>query len=168
MVNQAEVKQAMAEAAQNGVAQAKKIVGDGTAQTRTAMEQGFAQVSKSAEGVSKAAEEAVVFGRGNLDALTHAAQVYVAGVQDLSRQAMAMVQTLSDQALDNVKALSAARSLKEAADLQASFARTGFEHVMGETTKLQQASLRLAEQTFAPLSARVQVAVEKMTKPVAV
>lgn len=167
MATQAEVKKAMAEAAQTGVAQAKKIMDDGAAQARTAFEQGFAQVSKGAEGFVKATEEAVEFGRGNMDAFTKATQVYFAGVQDLSRQTLAMVQALSEQTLDNVKALSSARSLKEAADLQASFARAGFERVMGETAKLQEASLKLAEQTFAPLNARAQLAMEKMAKPVA-
>lgn len=167
MATQAEVKKAMAEAAQTGVAQAKKIMDDGAVQARTAMEQGFAQASKSAEGLVKATEEAVEFGRGNMDALTKSAQVYFAGVQDISRQAMAVMQALSEQTLDNVKALSSARSLKEAADLQASFARAGFERVMGEATKLQEASLKLAEQAFAPINARVQVAVDKMAKPVA-
>lgn len=165
MATQAEVKQAMAEAAQSGAVQAKKIMDDGAAQARTAMEQGFAQASKGAEGLVKATEDAVAFGRGNMDALTKSAQVYFAGVQDISRQAMAMVQALSEQTLDNVKALSTARSLKEAADLQASFARAGFERVMGETAKLQEASLKLAEQAFAPINQRVQVAVEKMGKP---
>lgn len=167
MATQAEVKKAMADAAQNGVAQAKKIMDDGAAQARTAVEQSFTQVTKSAESMLKATEEAVEFGRGNMDAFTKASQVYIAGVQDLSRQALAMVQSLSDQALDNMKALSAARSLKEAADLQASFARAGFERVMGDGAKLQEASLKLAEQTFAPLTARVTVAVEKMAKPLA-
>lgn len=167
MATQAEVKKAMAEAAQTGVAQAKKIMDDGAVQARTAMEQGFAQASKSAEGLVKVTEEAVEFGRGNMDALTKSAQVYFAGVQDISRQAIAVMQALSEQTLDNVKALSSARSLKEAADLQASFARAGFERVMGETTKLQEASLKLAEQAFAPINARVQVAVDKMAKPVA-
>ncbi len=166
MATQAEVKQAMAEAAQDGVVQAKKMMDQGAVQARSAMEQGFAQASKGAERLVKATEEAVEFGRGNMDALTKSAQVYFAGVQDISRQAMAMVQGLSEQALDNVKALSSARSLKEAADLQASFARAGFERMMGETAKLQEASLKLAEQAFAPLGARVQVAVEKVAKPV--
>jgi phasin family protein len=167
MASQADVKKAMAQAAQTSVVQAQKIVEDSAAQARSAVEQGFEQISKGAEGVLKATEEAVEFGRGNMDAVTKASQVYIAGVQDISRQAMAMVQSLSDQALDNVKALSAARSLKEAADLQASFARAGFERVMGETAKLQEQSLKLAEQAAAPLTARMTLAMEKLAKPLA-
>ncbi len=38
---------------------------------------------------------------------------------------------------------------------------------MGEATRLQEASLKLAEQAFAPINQRVQVAVEKMAKSAA-
>ena len=39
---------------------------------------------------------------------------------------------------------------------------------MSETAKLQEAALKLAEQAFAPLSARMTLAVEKFGKPLAV
>jgi hypothetical protein len=41
------------------------------------------------------------------------------------------------------------------------------EKALAETTKLQETSLKLAEATFAPLTARMQVAVETMSKPIA-
>ncbi|MBY0335542.1 MAG: TIGR01841 family phasin [Acetobacteraceae bacterium] len=167
MPTPAETKKAMAEAAQVGATQAKKIMEDGATQARVAVEKGFEQATKTAEGVMKVTEEAVEFARGNLDAVTKATQVYVAGVQDLSRQTLAMLQALTDHSLEGMKAITAARSLKEATDLQTSFARTGFERAMNDAAKLQEASIKLAEQSFAPLSARVTVAVEKMAKPLA-
>ena len=124
------------------------------------------QVNRAAENIFKAAEEAAAFGRGNVEALAKSAQAYVSGVQDLNRQTMAMVQGLTDQALDGAKALSGVRSLKEAAEIQANLTRATFERAVSETTKLQEAALKVAEQSFAPLSARVTLAVEKMGRPV--
>jgi phasin family protein len=74
---------------------------------------------------------------------------------------------MTDQALEGAKAFSGVRSLKEAADLQASLARAAFERAVSETTKLQETAIKVAEQSFAPLSARVTVAVEKMSRPLA-
>jgi phasin family protein len=163
----ANVKKLVNDAAQNGAAQARKLIDDGAAQARITMEKSVEQVNKAAEGIFKAAEEAAEFSRGNVEAVAKATQAYVVGVQDLSRQSFALFQGLTDQALENARALSSVKSLKEAAELQASFARSAMERTFSESAKLQEAALKLAETAFAPLSARVTVAVEKITRPIA-
>jgi phasin family protein len=133
------------------------------------MEKGMEKVTKTTEGLFKAAEEAAEFGRGNVEAVAKATQIYVAGVQDLGKQAMAVFQGLTDQAVEGAKALSTVRSLKEATEIQATFARSAIERSISESAKLQEAALKLAEQSFAPLSARMTLAVEKMSaaRPIA-
>jgi phasin family protein len=170
----ADVKKLVGQAAQapsavaaTAAAVARKPVLEIPAQARVQMEKNMEQVNKAAEGFFKAAEEAAEFGRGNVEAVTKATQVYVAGVQDLGRQTMAFVQGLTDQALEGAKALSTVKSLKEATDIQATFARSAFERSFAETAKLQEAALKLAEQSFAPISARVTLAVEKLARPIA-
>ncbi len=133
----------------------------------TAMEKGMEQATKTAEGMFKAANEAVEFGRGNLEAVAKAAQTWTVGVQDLSRQSFAVMQGLTDQALENAKALAAVKSLKEAADLQAAFARSALERTVSETARLQEAAFRLAEQAAAPLTARATLAFETFGRPIA-
>jgi phasin family protein len=115
----------------------------------------------------KAAEQAAEFGRGNAEAVAKSAQVYMAGVQDLSKQTMALVQGLGEHAVESVKALSSVKSLKEATEIQTTYARTAMERTFAETAKLQEASLKLIEAAFAPLSARMTLAVETMSKPIA-
>ena len=167
MANQADIKKAMTEAAQTSAAQAKKIVTDGTAQARVAVEKTMETANKTAGDMMKAAEEAAEFGRGNLEALTKASQLYVTGVQDLSRQTLAMFQALSEQTIEGVKALSTMKSLKDAADFQASFAKSAIERAMNDSTKLHEAALKLAETSIEPITARVSLAMEKMSKPLA-
>jgi phasin family protein len=167
----AEVKKLTAEptfaAANAGAVQAKKLIEDGAAQARVAVEKGMEQATKTAEGVFKTAEEAVEFGRGNLEAVAKSAQTWTVGVQDLSRQTFAVVQGLTDGALENAKALAAVKSLKEAAELQAAFTRASIEKAVSETARLQEAAFRLAEQASAPLTARATLAFEKFGRPTA-
>jgi phasin family protein len=166
----AEAKKLSAEAGATGaagVAEAKRLIEEGAAQARATVEQSMEQATKTAEGLFKAANAAVEFGRGNLEAMAKSAQTWTVGVQDLSRQTFAMVQGLADQALENTKALVGAKSLKEAADLQASFARATIERTLTEAARLQEAALRLAEQTTAPLAARATLALEKFGRPIA-
>lgn len=159
----ADVKKIAAE----GAAQAQKIVTDGAAQARVAMEKGMEQMSKGAEGFMKAAEEVTEFSRGNVEAMTKAAQTWAVGTQDLARQMMALAQGLTDHSLEGAKALAAVKSLNEAAEIQAKFAKAAMEKAVAESAKMQEAVFKLTEQAVAPISARMTVAMEKMAKPLA-
>ncbi|MDB5415351.1 MAG: phasin [Rubritepida sp.] len=162
-----EMKKTMAQAAQTGAEQAQKMVTDGSAQARVAVEKTMETANKAAGDMMKASEEVAEFGRGNFEALSKASQVYVTGVQDLSRQAMAIFQAYSEQAIEAVKTISTLKSLKEAADFQASYAKTAFERAVSDTAKLQEAAAKLAETAIEPISARMTIAMAKMTKPLA-
>jgi len=155
------------EAAAAGTAQAKKFFEDGSAQARAAVEQGVAQATKAAEGMMKAAEEAAEFSRGNIEAFTKVAQLWTVGAQDIARQYMAVAQSYTDTALEGAKAMASVKSLKEAAEIQASLTKATMEKAMNDAVKMNEATFKLAEQAFAPLTARVQLAVEKMAKPIA-
>ncbi|WP_439597288.1 phasin family protein [Falsiroseomonas sp.] len=146
---------------------AKTAMDDGAAKARVTMEQGMQQMTKTTEGFYKAAEEAAEFGRGNLEAMTKATQMLTSGMQDLGKQYFAMSQAISEHAMESAKALSGVKSLKEAADIQAAFAKASLERTLSETAKLQEAAFRLAEQAGAPLAARMTLAVEKFSKPLA-
>jgi phasin family protein len=159
----ADVKKIAAE----GAAQAQKIVTEGAAQARVAMEKGMEQMTKGAEGFMKAAEEAAEFGRGNVEAFTKAAQTWAVGTQDLARQIMALAQGMTDHSLEGAKALASVKSLNEAAEIQAKFAKAAMEKAVAESAKMQEAVFKLTEQAVAPISARMTVAMEKLGKPLA-
>jgi phasin family protein len=161
------MKKAMTQAAQTGAAQAKKMVEDSTAQARVAVEKTMETANKTAADMMKAAEQAAEFSRGNMEAFTKASQLYVTGVQDLSRQTLAMFQALSEQAMEGVKAMSTMKSMKDAADFQASFTKTAFERAVNDTTKISEAAMKLAETSIEPISARMTLAMEKIAKPLA-
>ncbi|HYF09250.1 MAG TPA: phasin family protein [Acetobacteraceae bacterium] len=148
-------------------AQATKMFEDGATQARAAVEQGVAQATKAAEGFMKAAEQAAEFSRGNMEAMTKAAQLWTVGAQDIARQYFAVAQSYTDQALEGAKALAAVKSLKEAAEIQTSLAKSAMERAMSDAVKLNEATVKLAEQALAPLTARAQVAFEKFGKPLA-
>lgn len=112
----------------------------------------------------KATEELVSFGQGNLEAIIKSNQVLVQGLQDLSRQTMAAAQAQFEEAVAVFKALPSVKSVKEAMDLQASLTRNAFEKSVAETSRLTDASFKLAEQVTAPLVARLTAAVDKFGK----
>ena len=120
-----------------------------------------AEVKANMDKAMKTAEELVSFGQGNLEALVKSGQIWAAGVQDLGKQFAASAQAQVDQTMATWKALAGVKSLKEAMELQTTLARSSVEKAVAETSKLTDASMKLAEQTFAPLTARMSLAVER-------
>lgn len=109
----------------------------------------------------KSAEEFVSFSQGNFEAMMKAGQIWAAGVQDLHKTFAATAQAQVEAAVGTIKALSGVKSIQEAMELQTTLARSSMETALAETGKLTDASVKLAEQAMAPITARVTLAVEK-------
>ena len=120
--------------------------------------------STAMEKVMKTTEDFFAFGQGNLEAIIKAGQIWATGLQDLSKQMAAGAQANLDETMATFKAMSSAKTLKDAIDMQTGFARSSFEKSMTETGKLTDASLKLAEQALAPITARVTTAMDSFVK----
>jgi len=108
----------------------------------------------------KTAEQFITFGQGNVEALVKSSQIVATGLQDITKQLAANAQAAVDESLSTFRALSSVRSVKEAFDLQATFARTTFEKAVAQTGQLTETSFKLAEQAMQPIAGRVTLAVE--------
>ncbi len=160
----AAVNETAAAVAQQGFEQTVSSLKDGMAQAAAGFEKTQAKVKEGMEKAMKTAEEFVAFGQGNLEAFVKSGQIWAAGVQDLQKQIAATAQASVRGDVATFKAMTGAKSLKDAFDLQASLARGAMEKTLAESGKLTDASLKLTEQTLAPITARVTLAVEKFAK----
>jgi phasin family protein len=156
-----------AEAAEKGFEQTVTAAKEGVAETVNNLGKTQAEVKANMEKAMKTAEELVTFGQGNIEAVVKAGQIWTSGVQDLGKHVAASAQAQLDQTVATWKALAAAKSLKDALEVQTGFARTSMEKAVAETGRLTDASLRLAEQTMAPITARVTLAMEKFGRTAA-
>jgi phasin family protein len=127
-------------------------------------EQTQAKVKENMDKAIRTAEELVSFGQGNLEAVVKSGQIFAAGMQDLSQQIAANAQAALNDTFSTFKALTGVRSFKDAVDLQQGLARSAVEKGISETTRLTEASFKLAEQSLAPIAARVTLTVEKFAK----
>lgn len=136
----------------------------GMAETAAGLSQTQAKVKENMDKVMKTAEELFAFGQGNVEALVKSGQIWATGMQDIGKQVAATAQASFDDTMSTLKAFSSVKSVKDAFELQASLARATFEKTLAESGRLTDASFRLTEQTLAPLTARVSLAVEKFAK----
>jgi phasin family protein len=112
----------------------------------------------------KSTEDFVAFSQANLEAFMKSGQIWSAGVQELTKQMATSAKASFEESVSTFKAISTAKSVKEAMDLQSTFAKAALEKAMAESNKLTDASIKLTEQTLAPITARVTVAVETFGK----
>jgi phasin family protein len=124
------------------------------------------EIKTTMDKAMKTAEEFVSFGHGNIEAIMKSGQIWMTGLQDLSKSFAATAQAQMEETVSTMKTFAGLRSIKEAVDLQTSFARTSFEKALSETGKITEHSMKLAEQAMAPITARVTFAVEKFGKAV--
>ena len=111
------------------------------------------------------AEEMMTFGQGNVEALVKSGQIWATGLQDLGKTVADSAQAQIEHTMSTFKALAAVKSLREAAELQSNLARTAFEKAVADGGKITDASLKLAEQALAPITARMTVAAERFGRP---
>jgi phasin family protein len=137
---------------------------DGMTRATVGFENTQEKVKEGMDKAMKTAEELMAFSQGNLEAMVKSGQIWASGMQDLGKQMAATAQASFEETMSTFKALTSAKSLKDAFDLQATLARTTLEKTLAESGKLTDASMKLTEQTLAPLTARVTLAMEKFAK----
>ena len=112
----------------------------------------------------KSTEDFFAFGQANVEAFVKSGQIWAAGVQELTKLFAATTKTAFDESVATFKAVSSAKSVTEAIDLQSTFAKSVVDKALAESNKLINTSIKLTEQTLAPITARVTVAAETFGK----
>ena len=137
------------------------------AQAQDAMKQQIEEASKHAAAAQKGIEQVMAFGKGNFEAFVQSSTILTEGMQELARATRALSQSAFAESIENAKAIAAAKSVREAMDLQASIAKATTEKMVAETARISESSAKLAEKAFAPVMERVNLAVQTFGKPIA-
>jgi hypothetical protein len=104
------------------------------------------------------------FAKGNVEAVVTSGKILSAGLQDLGSTLAAETRGAFDALTADAKELAAAKSPTEFFQLQSSIARKQFDGAVAQASKNTEAFLKLANDVFAPISGRVTLAVEKVSK----
>jgi phasin family protein len=122
---------------------------------------------KAGTVVFKGYEDVVQFGKDNLDAFVKSSTIVAKGWQDLSKSVFGLAQESVEDAVAASKALLGAKTIKELIDVQSGLAKTSFDKMVAESSRLSEVGVKLAEQAIAPINTRVTAAVEKLVKSAA-
>ena len=81
---------------------------------------------------SQAGKDLTVFAQANMEAMSHASQVFAAGSQDLLRQMAEAGQTAMQEAMNNMRAFSSVKTPKAMIELHATIIRSTATHAVAE------------------------------------
>ncbi|HWK41822.1 MAG TPA: phasin family protein [Croceibacterium sp.] len=119
-----------------------------------------AAYEKSSEALSEATE----FAKGNVEALVESGKIIAGGAQDMGKTYVEEAKSAYETMTTDFKELAAVKSPTELFQLQGKIARRNFDALVATGSKNTEAFIKLAGEAFAPISGRVNVAAEKLTK----
>jgi len=122
---------------------------------------------KAGAGAFKGYDDLAGFGKDNVQAVMTSGAILAKGVQDLNDVWLGLARASVEDAVGAAKALCGCKTLPEVVEVQTGLAQAQYEKFVAESRRLSTMSTKLAENASAPITARVTVAVEKFTKPLA-
>jgi len=128
-----------------------------------ANERGQKFVAKS----QKTAEDFAELAKANVEAIVEASRIYAGGAKAIGQDAIASGREGIEQASDAVKTLAEAKSPAEFFQIQSELARTSFDRLVAETSKLTERVVKLAGEAVEPLQTRASLNAERINTLVA-
>ena len=110
------------------------------------------------------AAEVTEFTKGNVEALVESGKIFAAGAQSLGKTYADEAKTAYEVVTADLKELAAVKSPAELFQLQSQIARRNFDAFVAASSKNTESFLKLANDAFVPLTGRVEVATEKLSK----
>ena len=108
--------------------------------------------------------EATEFTKANVEAVVESGKIFVTGAQELLKDNIETGKTVIETVTEDAKKVAAVKSPTELMQLQAEIARRNFDAMVSYGSKRTEAWVKLTNEAFAPISNRVSVAVEKVSK----
>ncbi len=115
----------------------------------------------------KGFDELTAFSKANIDAMVKANQIMAKGLEELSKEFVSLTKSSMETAAATTKAVFAAKTLKDVVELNKGYTKSSMEKFVADSTKLSEMSAKVASESFAPVTARMTVALEKVLKPAA-
>ncbi len=102
------------------------------------------------------------YSKENLEAVAASVAAATKGAETLGAQAIAFSKKTMEDNMAAATALSSAKSMQEAVELQTSFAKSSMETFVAEMTKMSETAAASFKDTFSPLNARMTATVQKI------
>ena len=126
-----------------------------------------AAVVKAGGEAFKNYEDVVAYNKDNVDALVKSNSILVKGVQDINKVLFGLAQKNMEDSVAMTKKLFGCKNVNDMVKIQNDLMKANYTKALDDSRKISDMAVKLAEEATAPLTDRVNVAVDKVTKPLA-
>ena len=117
---------------------------------------------------TRIAEEMTDLAKGNVEALVASTKVAAKGVEKIGQEVAEYNRKSFEGASAAIKSFAEVKSPTDLFRLQGEFARTQFDSMVAESSKLSETMIKLAGDVFEPITGRYSVAAERVKNAVAI
>ena len=139
------------EATQKVAENAQALFGDINERAKTAVERS-----------ARVLEEMTDLTRGNVEAIVASSKVAARGVETLSQEAAEFGRKSLEEASNAVRTFAEVRSATDFFRIQSEFAKTQFDSMVAESSKMSEAVIKLAGEVIEPITSRYSAAAERV------
>jgi phasin family protein len=126
-----------------------------------------AQLDKSAKGLFDSAGYVGAAGREGLDAVAKSGAIWSKGFDEIGAAMVKFAEASLDLQVETFRSLLGAHSLREVFDLQSAYARSSFDTLMNESTRIGENIVSLSTAASEPLADQVTVLVDLWSRKAA-
>ena len=123
--------------------------------------------NKVAADAIKGYEQAVAYGKENVDAVMKSNAILAKGIQDINTVLFSLAQTSLEDSVVATQKLFGCKTITDVMDAQADLAQTGYAKALEDSRKISELTTKVAEAASQPITKQVNAAVEKFSKPMA-
>lgn len=121
-------------------------------------------VEKASQSILKGYDEMTQLSQKNVEAFVAAGNVWAKGAENIGKAYFNMLQVSAEAGAEATQAIFAAKTVKEAVDLQSGFAKSNMETLVSEGKKINDITVKVANEAFAPIQAQMNETVETLLK----
>jgi phasin family protein len=112
-------------------------------------------------------EELADLGRENFAAVLRSNAALTEGLEAIGKEMIGYARHSFESVAETATALLGAKTFEDVVQLNTEFAKASMERLIERSQKLSEMSMKVANETLAPLGTRVEAAVQRLAKPVA-
>lgn len=141
-----------------------ETVADAKAKAKAAYDAAYAKGTAAYTKGSAVVGEVGEFSKGNVEAVVASGKILASGVKTLGRDYVEDSKTAFETLTSDLKKLAAVKTPTELFQLQGELLRRNFDTAVAYSSKNSEKIVKLANDSFAPISNRVSLAVDKVSK----
>ena len=123
--------------------------------------------NKAADAAARGYEQAVAYGKENVNVVMKSNAIFVKGLQDINTVLFGLAQTSLEDSVAATQKLFGCKTVADVMDTQADLAKTGYAKAIEDSQKISELTAKVAEAASQPISSQVNATAEKFSKPIA-